>query len=96
MDLGYSYELPLYNSDENLVFRQRASVYAGGRQYFSFTIYAVRIYLFLDLWAGKVTAENYLSYDIVNYGDFCYAAQYLIDVARASLLFQIDINECVW
>ena len=96
MDLGWSYELPLYNQDEYLVFRQRGAVYAGGRNYFSFTLYAVRLYIFLDLWLGKATAENYLRYDVVNYGDFCNAAQYLIDLARASLLFQIDVNECVW
>ena len=96
MDLGWSYALPLYNEDEFLVFRQRGSVFAGGRQYVSFTLYAIRLYVFLDLWAGKATAESYLRYDIVNYGGFCNAAQYLVDLARASLLFQIDVNECVW
>ena len=87
MDLGWSWALPLYNEDQYLVFRQRGSLFAGGRQYFSFTLYAVRIYAFLDLWAGKATAESYLRYDIVNYEGFCNAAQYLIDVMRASLLF---------
>ena len=31
MDIGYSYALPMYNEDEYLVFRQRASAFAGGR-----------------------------------------------------------------
>ena len=34
--------------------------------------------------------------DIVNYQDFCMAGQWLVDLMRASLLFQIDVNECVW
>jgi len=87
MDIGWSYELPLYNEDEYLVFRQRGSLFAGGRQFVSFTFYAARLYIFLDLWVAKATLENYLRYDIVNYGSFCNAAQYLIDLARASLLF---------
>ncbi len=95
-DLGWSYELPMYNQDENLVFRQRVAVYGGGRNYLSFTAYVVKVTLFADLWLGKATAENYLSYDIVNYQDFCLAGQWLVDLLRASLLFQVDVNECVW
>ena len=96
MDLGWNYELPLYNQDQFLVARQRASLFAGGRQWFSVTLYAVRFYLFLDLYLGKATADNYVRYDVVNYGDFCAAGQWLVDMVRASLLFQIDVNECVW
>ena len=95
-DLGWSYELPLYNQDENLIFRQRGAVYGGGRNYVSFTLYVIKFTLFGDLWLGKATAENYLSYDIVNYQNFCMAGQWLVDLMRASLLFQIDVNECVW
>ena len=28
--------------------------------------------------------------------DMCAAGQWLLDVARASLLFQLDVNECIW
>lgn len=76
--------------------RQRASAYGGGRQYFSLTLYFVKLTLYLDLWLSKLTADNYVRYDIVNYGDFCTSGNWLLDVARASLLFQIDVNECVW
>ncbi len=48
-------------------------MYGGGRNYLSFTAYVVKVTLFADLWLGKATAENYLSYDIVNYQDFCLA-----------------------
>ena len=96
-DLGWSYELPLYNQDEYLVFRQRASAFGGGRQYISITLYVVRLTLFLDLWLTKVTADSYMRYDIVNHdNDMCAAGQWLLDIARASLLFQLDVNECIW
>ena len=95
-DLGWSYELPLYNQDQYLVSRQRGSIYGGGRQYVSFTVYFVKLTVFLDLWLSKFTIDNYLRYDVVNYGDFCNATQWFLDVIRASLLFQLDVNECTW
>ena len=96
-DLGWSYELPLYNQDEYLVSRQRVSAFGGGRQYLSLTFYVVRLTLFLDLWVAKFTADSYMRYDIVNHdNDMCAAGQWLLDVARASLLFQLDVNECIW
>ena len=80
-----------------MVFRQRASAFGGGRQYISLTLYVVRITLFLDLWLSKVTADSYMRYDVVNHdNDMCAAGQWLLDVARASLFFQLDVNECIW
>ena len=76
--------------------RQKVAVYAGGRQYLQLTLYAFRFYVFLDLWLGKGSVDSYLRYDIVNYGDFCLAGSWMLDLLRASLLFQIDVNECVW
>ena len=45
---------------------------------------------------SKITADHYIRYDIVNYGDYCQAGIWLLDILRASLLFQLDVNECVW
>ena len=56
----------------------------------------MKLTLFLDLWASKFTVDSYLRYDIVNYGDFCQAGTWLADFMRASVLFQLDVNECVW
>ena len=95
-DLGWNYELPLYNEDEYLVSRQRVSAYGGGRNFVSLTLYVVRVTVFFDVWLSKITADHYIRYDIVNYGDYCQAGQWLLDIMRASLLFQLDVNECVW
>ena len=98
IDTGLYYELPVYNQNNYLVFRQRIGAYAGGRQYVSFLLGNIfRLTFFLDLWITKVTFfDNYLRVDIVNYNDFCDAMQYLIDVLRFQLLFQLDVNECLW
>jgi len=72
-DIGWNYELPLYNQDQFLVFRQRAAAFGGGRQYVSLTFYFFKLTLFLDLWLSKFTADSYMRYDIVNYGDYCNA-----------------------
>ena len=53
--------------------RQRGGIYGGGRQYFSVTLYFIKLTVFLDLWLSKLTADSYLRYDVVNYGDFCYS-----------------------
>ena len=95
-DIGWNYELPLYNEDEFQVSRQRISVYGGGRNYVSLTLYVVKVTIFFDLWLSKITADHYIRYDIVNYRDYCQAGQWLLDILRASLLFQLDVNECVW
>ena len=89
IDIGAYYELPVYNQNNYLVFRQRLGVYAGGRQYISFLLGNIfRLTFFGDIWITKVTFfDNYLRVDIVNYNDFCDAMQYLIDVLRFQLLF---------
>ena len=97
-DIGGYYELPLYNQNNYLVWRQRIGVYAGGRQYISFLLGNVfRLTLYGDIWITKVTFfDNYMRMDIVNYNDFCDAMQYIIDVLRFQFLFQLDVNECIW
>lgn len=98
IDIGAYYELPVYNQDNYLVFRQRLGVYAGGRQYISFLLGNIfRLSLFGDVWLAKVNFwDNYLRVDIVNYNDWCNAMQYIIDVLRFEFLFQLDVNECSW
>jgi len=72
------------------------AAFGGGRQYVSLTLYFFKITLYLDLWLSKITADSYLRYDVIQYGDFCNAGNWLLDVARASVLFQLDVNECIW
>lgn len=95
-DIGWNYELPLYNQDENLVFRQRFGVYGGGRQWVTFTLYFIRITVYADVWLTRFMMDSYQRIDIINYKNFCVAGSWLLDVLRFSLLYQIDVNECVW
>ena len=95
-DLGWLYHLPLYNQDNQIVFRQIGAIFGGGRQYFSITAYFVRVNLYLDLWLSKLTVDNYMAYNIVEKKDFCQSTNWFLDVARASLLVQLDVNECKW
>ena len=88
--------MPLYNQDEFLVFRQRVGVYGGGRQFFTIMLYIIKITVFADLWISKFTFDNYLRYNIVKYSDPCAAGNWFLDVARASVLIELDVNECVW
>jgi len=98
VDAGLFYELPVYNQDNYLVLRQRMGTYAGGRQYVSFLLgNIIRLTFFFDVWFSKVTFfDNYLRFDVINYNDFCDAMQWIIDVLKFSLLFQLDVNECMW
>lgn len=95
-DLGIGYELPMYSQDQFLVMRQRVFAFGGGRQFIQFTFYYVRLWVYLDLYVAKATVDHFMRYDIIEYSDFCNAAVWLLDVARASLLLQLDVNECVW
>lgn len=96
LDIGWNYELPLYNQDENLVFRQRLGVWGGGRQWVTFTLFFIRITLYADAWLTRFLIDSFLRMDIVNYSDFCTAGTWFLDVLRFSILYQIDVNECVW
>ena len=50
-DIGLYYELPVYNQNNYLVFRQRLGAYAGGRQYISFLLGNIfRLSFFFDIW----------------------------------------------
>ena len=82
-DVGLSYESPLYNQDQYLINRLRANLYAGGRNYFILYLGPIKVQFFLDVWGAKLTFfDNYIRYDIVNYGDFCNAAQWYLEIAR--------------
>lgn len=98
MDVGAYYELPVYNQNNYLIFRQRLGIYAGGRQYISFLLGNIfRLTFYGDIWLSKITFfDNYMRFDIVNYDEFCDAMQWLIDVLRFQFLFQLDVNECLW
>lgn len=73
-DLGFAYELPLYNEDTFLVWRQRLHFYLGGRNYVTVGVGFAKLTIYLDVFAARLTAlDNYMRYDVVNYGDFCQA-----------------------
>ena len=55
----------------------------------------VKIKLFLDIWGVNAVIDNYLQYDIINYGDFCYTTSWALDVARVQTYFEVDVNECL-
>ena len=72
MDLGFAYTFPVYNQDNYLVMRQMLRIYLGGRNYFTVLAGYVKITFFLDVWGVNATfLDNYMRYDIVNYGNFC-------------------------
>jgi len=96
-DIGVNWELPLYNQDQYLVSRIRASAFVGGRQYVTFQLWYFKIHIFFDVWGVRCTFfDNYMRVDIVNYGDFCAAAKWFLDITRFQLYTQIDINECLF
>ena len=95
-DVGFNYNLPMYNQDQYLVLRQLFHVYVGGRNYVNFYLGYINIKLFLDVWGANMTADNYLRYDIIDYGDFCQTAQWNLLVAKIQTYFEIDVNECLY
>ena len=98
IDIGAYYELPVYNQNNYLIWRQRLGIYTGGRQYISFLLGNIfRLTLYGDVWLAKITFfDNYMRMDIVNYNDFCDAMQYLIETLKFAFLFQVDVNECIF
>lgn len=53
--------------------------------------------MFFDLWGAKYTVmDNYMRYDVVNYGDYCQAAQWFLELARFQTFLQMDVNECLY
>ena len=96
-DLGISYQFPLYNQDTYLVWRQRLHLYLGGRNYISIGTGFAKFNLYLDVWGANFTfLDNYMRYDIVNYGDFCQAAQWFLQFATVQTFMQIDVNQCIY
>ena len=96
-DLGLSYESPLYNQDQYLINRLRFNLYAGGRNYLQLYLGYIKLQFFFDVWGAKFTFfDNYVRYDIINYGDFCNAAQWYLELARMQFFVEIDVNECLY
>ena len=96
-DVGVNWEMPLYNENQYLVSRIRASAFAGGRQWVTIKLAYLKINVFFDAWPVRMTFfDNYMRVDIVNYKDFCDAAKWYLDVTRFMLYFEIDVNECMF
>lgn len=93
-DVGYQTHYPMYAENDNVIARQRISAVAGGRQEFYVQFYLYRINLYFDTFLAKLTLDNYLSYDAVNREEFCYAGNWFLDIARMSLLLQVDVKSC--
>lgn len=97
LDVGMGYESPLYNENEFLVNRLQLYVYAGGRNFAKVWLNDVQFIVYFDLWGLKLAFfDNYVRYNVVEYGDFCNAAQWFLEVARAQVFFEIDANECIY
>jgi len=64
------------------VLRQLLHAYVGGRNYLYLNLKYVKIKLFLDIWGGKITADNYMRYDVIDYGDFCNGANWFMQVGK--------------
>ena len=86
----------MYNQDQYLVLRQLVHAYVGGRNYLNLNLGYLKIKLFLDIWGAKMTADNYMRYDIIDYGDFCQGAQWSMQVGKIQTYFEIDVNECLY
>ena len=87
----------MYNMDQYLINRLRFNLFAGGRNYFTIYLKEIKLIFFLDVWGAKWTFfDNYLRYDIINYGDFCNAAQWFLEIARVQFFMEVDVNECLY
>ena len=87
-DIGASWEVPLYNRNQNLILRVRPAVFVGGRQYLMVQLWYIKFYVFFDVLPARFTFfDAYAQVDIVNYTDLCYAARWLFDVTRLQLFF---------
>ena len=96
-DLGFSWQFPLYNQDTYLVWRQRLHMYLGGRNYIQLGTGFAMLTLYLDVWGARLTMlDNYMRYDVVNYGDFCQAADWYLQFATIQSFMQIDVNQCIY
>eukprot|EP00352_Strombidinopsis_acuminata_P002001 CAMPEP_0176380762 /NCGR_PEP_ID=MMETSP0126-20121128/31367_1 /TAXON_ID=141414 ORGANISM="Strombidinopsis acuminatum, Strain SPMC142" /NCGR_SAMPLE_ID=MMETSP0126 /ASSEMBLY_ACC=CAM_ASM_000229 /LENGTH=227 /DNA_ID=CAMNT_0017744233 /DNA_START=32 /DNA_END=715 /DNA_ORIENTATION=+ len=97
LDAGMSYESPLYNENEYLVNRLQLALYAGGRNYAKIWLEDIQFIVYFDVWGLKFAFfDNYVRYNVVEYGDFCNAAQWFLEVARMQLFFEVDANECYY
>ena len=93
-DVGANYEAPVYTQAQYYIGRQRASFFVGGRQQASITLYPLRLNFYVDLWPAKLTYENYIDYDLLGEGGFCWAAYRFWDTLRFLLYLQIDYMDC--
>ena len=96
-DIGVNWEAPLYNDNENLVFRVRPAAFVGGRQWVMFQIWYWKFWVFFDVMPVKMTFFDwYMMVNIVEYKDFCTAAMWELDITRFQLFLEVDVNECNW
>ena len=73
VDVGASYETPVYTQAQYYIGRQRVHLFAGGRQQATFTAYPLRFNFYLDLWPARYTIENYIDYDLLGSGGLCWS-----------------------
>ena len=60
------------------------SVYLGGRNQVTVTLYLIRFTIYFDFWASKLTVENFFSYDLLGTsGAICMLGNFFNDILRA-------------
>ena len=91
------YELPWYTQEQYYIGRQRGSVFLGGRNQVTVTLYLVRFTIYFDFWASKLTFENYFSYDLLGTtGAICLLGNFFNDILRAQIYWQADYKNCAY
>ena len=54
----------------------------------------MRLNFYLDLYPAKLTFENYIDYDLLGDGGFCWAVYRFWDTLRFLLYLQVDYQDC--
>ena len=95
-DIGYGWEAPLYNDFDALVWRPRVFLYGGGLQWVSIGNDWFTWTFFADTNVAKAVVDPYFEMSMKEYTDICTSGQWVLDMFRAAVYYQVSYATCKW
>ena len=95
-DLGAAYNLPLYDEDPWMVQKGEVYMFLGSQSQMNFVTPGLNLSMYMDVWGLKATFMNAaVKFNTVDWS-MCKFANWFVEVAKAQIYTDIQVNECMW